>query len=290
MTPNRTSLARQALVKSVEVREEAGFNDRTPLCVYEVCRRLKVEVRFVDVSMEGIYYRAKPPRIMLSALRPLPRRAFTCAHELGHHVFGHGSTIDELKQEPRGGMCIPNEFLVDAFAGYLLAPKIAVCKAFVLRNWDPQSALPHQVYTVACSLGMGYETLATHLAYGLKMITPARAAELNKCGLPKIRQVLLGQTTSNPLIIADIHYLQPTVDAEVGTDLFLPAGALSESDGLELVGDLGGGRQFLAKRPGIFRVQTPNTPWAVMVRVSRKEYVGLCEYRHLEPEEGDDDE
>ncbi|HEV3456478.1 MAG TPA: Zn peptidase, partial [Thermoanaerobaculia bacterium] len=174
--------------------------------------------------------------------------------------------------------------------GFLLMPKIAVRKAFVLRGWEPQKASPEQVYTVACSLGVGYVTLATHMAYGLKMITPARSAELEKVGLPKIRRTLLGQASTSPLVVADRHYLMPTVDAEVGTHLLLPAHSKAESDALEQVADLAQGRLFAAKRPGIIRVHVPKTPWAVMVRVSRYQYAGLCEYRHLEPEEGDDEE
>lgn len=126
MTLTRTSLARAALEKAVEVREEAGYDDRVPVCVYEVCKRLGVEVRFVDVNMEGTYLKSDPPQILLSALRPLPRRAFTCGHELGHHAFGHGSTIDELKEEAERGVFNPDEFLVDSFSGFLLMPKIAV--------------------------------------------------------------------------------------------------------------------------------------------------------------------
>jgi Zn-dependent peptidase ImmA (M78 family) len=289
VTLTRTSLARQALEKSIEVREEAGYDDRGPACIYEICNRLGVEVRFVDVSMEGAYLKSDPPQILLSALRPLPRRAFTCAHELGHHSFGHGSTIDELKQEVERGAFNPDEFLVDSFAGFLLMPKIAVRKAFVFRGWEPRTASPEQVYTVACSLGVGYVALATHMAYGVKMITPRRSADLEKVGLPKIRQTLLGRASTSPLVVADRHYLMPTVDAEVGTLLLLPVGSEAESDALEMVCGLSLGRLFTAVRPGIIRVHVPNTPWAVMVRISRYQYAGLSEYRHLVPEEGDNE-
>jgi Zn-dependent peptidase ImmA (M78 family) len=277
------------LERAVEVREEAGFDDRTPVCVYEICRRLGVEVRFVGVSMEGMYRKGNPPQILLSALRPLARRVFTCGHELGHHAFGHGSTIDELKEEAARGTFNPDEFLVDTFSGHLLMPKIAVRKAYVLRGWAPETAPPEQVYTVACSLGVGYATLATHMGYSLKMITPTRVAELEKVALPKIRRTILGRPSDTPLVVADRHYLMPTVDAEVGTHLLLPTGAEPESEALEVAADLPAGRLFVAKQPGIVRAQVPATGWAVLVRVSRREYVGLCEYRHLE-EEGDDEE
>jgi hypothetical protein len=239
--------------------------------------------------MEGTFLKSDPPQILLSALRPLPRRAFTCGHELGHHVFGHGSTIDELKEEAERGVFNPDEFLVDSFSGFLLMPKIAVRKAFVLRGWEPETATPEQVYIVACSLGVGYATLATHLAYELKMISLDRSGELEKVGLPKIRQAILGRVSTSPLVVADRHYLVPTVDAEVGTELLLPGGSLAESNALDPVADLAQGRLFAAKRPGIIRVHVPKTPWAVMVRVSRYQYAGLCEYRHLEPAEGDDE-
>src|SRR5260370_13738133 len=116
MTLTRTSLARAALEKSVEVREGAGYDDRVPVCVYEICKRLGVEVRFVDLSMEGTYLKSDPPQVLLSALRPLPRRAFTCAHELGHHSFGHGSTIYEVQEEAERGPFNPHELLVHSFA------------------------------------------------------------------------------------------------------------------------------------------------------------------------------
>jgi hypothetical protein len=53
-----------------------------------------VTVRFNNINMEGMYQRGAPPRIHLSARRPLSRRTYNCAHELGHHVFGHGSSIE----------------------------------------------------------------------------------------------------------------------------------------------------------------------------------------------------
>src|SRR4051812_35560471 len=55
-----------------------------------------LDVRFEALkSVEGIY--APDVRaIILGSLRPRGRRAFNCAHELGHHVFGHGFRVDEL--------------------------------------------------------------------------------------------------------------------------------------------------------------------------------------------------
>ena len=130
MTVTRVSLARPALGKSGEVRAEAGYDARGPVCIYEVCRRLGVEVRFVPVSMEGTYLKLTPPP---DALLSGPTAAATTgiylrAHELGHHA-PFRTRLDDRRAQGGGttrGAFNPDEFLVDSFAGFFLMPKIAV--------------------------------------------------------------------------------------------------------------------------------------------------------------------
>ena len=60
----RKQLARQALEKSLEVREEYSYDFRSPLCVYELADRAGVKVQFVnDVSMEGVYAAFAKPTV-----------------------------------------------------------------------------------------------------------------------------------------------------------------------------------------------------------------------------------
>jgi hypothetical protein len=132
-------LIQEALDKSLEVREEAGIPFGVPLNVYDLCERLtpKVRVRFADYSMEGCYFRSDRPLIEVSALRPIGRRAFNTAHELGHHAFGHGSRIDELQDEDRPeSQDDPEEVLANAFARSLLMPRIGLRRAFTSRGWS----------------------------------------------------------------------------------------------------------------------------------------------------------
>lgn len=288
MSTTRTNLASEALEKSVEVREEHDYDFRSPLCVYELCGRARIKVQFVDdVSMEGVYAALAKPTILLSALRPLSRRAFTCAHELGHHVFGHGSTIDELKEDADGAVFQPDEFLVDAFAGYLLMPPQAVKRAFSSRQLDQNTATPEQMYTVACAFGVGYETLIGHLQYSLKSLEASRADLLRKSKLPQIRERLLGSPSKDPLVIADRHHAIGTLDAEVGGLVLLPTGAVTDSDQIELVKELPSGTLYRALRAGLARVEVPGANWGVVVRVSRFQYAGLAQYRHLEETSSD---
>lgn len=287
MTIRRTHLARIALDKSLDVRAEIGLDDKSPLCVYDLCDALGIGVRFVDdISMEGVYLPFRRPTIILSSLRPLPRRSFSCAHELGHHVFEHGWTIDELKDVPDRSKLTPEEFLVDTFAGFLLMPALGLTRAFVARGWDLQKSTPEQIFVVACSFGVGYTTIITELSV-LKMISPNRSAALKRTTPAAIKGSLLGSSTSNYLIVADSHYEMPTMDVEVGMLILVPSKAEAESDALEHVKDVVQGRVFVAQRPGLVRIKVPRTNWAVIVRISRHEYAGLCNYRHLE-EVGDE--
>jgi Zn-dependent peptidase ImmA (M78 family) len=293
MTVQRADLAQEALDKSVEVRQETGLPFGTPVNVFDLCELLtpKVRVRFADYSMEGCYSRSDRPLIEVSALRPLGRRAFNTAHELGHHVLGHsGTRLDEQLEEGRADPSAdPDEYAANAFAGFLLLPKIGVRRAFLSRGWTGQNPQPEQVFVVACHFGVGYQTLVNHLSYGLREIRTAQAEQLKKVRLPAIRQTLLGSKEAERLSVADQHYVMPTLDTEVGTSLLLPRGAQPEFDNLTFVNDLPAGRVFTAIRPGMTRVEADGG-WAVTVRVAKYQYSGWATNRHLEPEEGDEDE
>lgn len=285
----RQTLAQKAMCKSIEVRTQTGFDHTSPLCIYSLCDQLNIKVRFVDISsMEGIYYKEEKPLIFLSALRPFPRRTFTCAHELGHHIFGHGLRVDELIEDSEKSKAFnPDEFLVDSFAGFLLMPTLGVRKAFVSRGWDVTCATPIQIFTIACYFGVGYETLIKHMTYALKMLDRTQASSLIKVKPKTIRQHILKYSSSDPLIIVDEHWTIPTIDAEVGSQLLFPNTAEAANQTITFQEDSSNGRLFRATRPGIVRVYCRDTKWAVFVRVSRHQFVGLSQYRHLEEPENE---
>lgn len=284
---NRRALATQAIQAAAATRAKAKLDQAGPICIYGLCETLGIVVRFNDINMEGMYQRGCPPRIHLSARRPLPRRAYNCAHELGHHVFGHGSSIDELREDAEAQPWEdPKEFLADSFAGFLLMPIIGLRRAFSVRDWMPEMATPLQIFTIASEFGVGYETLLTHLSAGVKMLSRGRAANLRRVTPKALRMDILGGLTPEPLIVADHHRAAPTLDAEVKTLLLLPPGTEVAGGGLAFERDLVAGRLFRAVKPGVF--QAGAGEWAVFVRVAPVRpdeqcgYVGLARYRHLE--------
>ena len=186
---NRRALATQAMQAAIATRAKAKLDQHGPICIYGLCETLGVTVRFNNINMEGMYQRGAPPRIHLSARRPLPRRAYNCAHELGHHVFGHGSSIDELREDAKEHPWEdPKEFLADTFAGFTLMPIMGLRRAFAVRGWTPETATAAQMFTIACDFGVGYAhapdasvgrreyDLARPRAAALQRVTPRRCA------------------------------------------------------------------------------------------------------------------
>lgn len=287
--PKATSYAAQkALVMkgmqaSIAARTKIGADLQSPICVYGMCEAHNVTVRFNDINMEGMYDREPKPRIHVSVLRPLARRAFTCAHELGHHVFGHGSTIDELRDDQaKNADRPPNEVLADAFAAFVLMPTLGLREAFNKRGLDPNGASAADMYAIACNFGVGQATLVNHLAYGIGMVNPVQRAQLGRITPKMIRTELLGEVVAEPLIVADQHWNSPTLDMEQGALVLLPSGVVVDTTMLMPERDLATGRLFRATKPGITRVVIPGTSWATYVRIARRQYVGLARFRHLE--------
>jgi Zn-dependent peptidase ImmA (M78 family) len=289
MTARIRSLVEEAQDRALEVRLSEGLDVKSPVDIFDLCESMKIRVRFVSISMEGMYVAsAGAPEILLSALRPLPRRVFTCAHELGHHAFGHGSTVDHVVvQTGQRQLFEPEEFLVNTFAGALLMPTIGLRRAFTVRGLRPGSATPRQIFTIACSFGVGYETLLTHLTFALRMLGRSRFESLLQFGPKDIRAEVLGTTTIGPLIIVDEHWAMPTIDAEVGTLLLLPADTQVEAPQLVNMGEIGGCKLMRSASAGIGRILRPNAEWAAFVRVAPFQFVGLSQYRHFE-EDSDD--
>jgi Zn-dependent peptidase ImmA (M78 family) len=252
------------MMAAIQTRFQFGIGPNEPLCIYELCHKLGIKVRFVDINVEGMYRRGADPRIMVAARRPVARRAFTCAHELGHHIFGHGSTVDELEEErSKDDSERPEEILANSFAAFTLMPTVGVRQAFASRRLAPNKATPTQIFTVACNFGVGYATLLNHLAYGINDLSPGRAVELLRSA--------------------------KTLDIEVGAHLLLPKSVTVAEGVVEPIADYGSQVLNRAVATGIRRAHGPSG-WATFIRVCREKYVGMAAYRHLEDNDDEDDE
>jgi IrrE N-terminal-like domain len=292
MIASREDLARHAVARAAAVRDRFDIPLTGAVNVIDLCiehYKPKMLVRFKDISMEGVYLREPNPEIWLG-LRPLVRRVYNCAHELGHHEFGHGSTFDELQaQGTAAPPFVANEYLANTFAAYLLMDRLAVSHAFTVRGWNAGAATPAQCFAVACSLGVGHETLAKHLIYGLRLVSGGVARTLLETGLPAVRRGLLGAQARPHLTVIDRHHTLKTVDTEVGAAVLMPPGTEMEHGRVATVEETPRGPLFHISRPGTVRAFSGDGKWAVNVRAMMNKYVGLARCRHFFREEGDDE-
>jgi hypothetical protein len=209
---------------------------------------------------------------------------FSCAHELGHHVLEHGSRVDEIvgiesvrcKKEPE-------EVFADSFAGSLLMPISVVQHAFDSRGIRIDTCTPLQLYTIANNLGVGYDTLISHLQWSLSLLPTARADYLRNTTPKKIHQTILPDVQAERVVPIDLAWSGQAIDLRIGDFAILPAQIRIEGNSVKSWrGDI---KTPIIKacRTGISRLEAVNgTSWSSYVRVIRKEFVGRSIFRYEE--------
>lgn len=284
MTPTtRTMLARQALEAAQVTRQQRQRSVLDPLCIYDVVSESKVDLWFQDnSSLEGMYAQTPAPRIIIGAKRPCPRQRYTCAHELGHHVFNHGTRIDEFHEEAQNTCSDePEEFLAQAYAGFLLMPKLAIEFAFRKRGWKPTHTTPEQVYTLSCLFGVGYEAILHHMCRSLGIISEEHRNLLSKKKLGAIRAEMTESVeVSQPVVVADTFWKGRPIDLEVGDLLLAPSNAQLSGTNLSMVRTVKRGTLWQALTPGTSQIVTEDESWAAFIRVAKKDYAGRNMFRH----------
>lgn len=291
MVIQKKDLVLKALNSALRVRQSVGFQLWDALCVYDLAEKLGVEVRFVDIpSMEEMYWKNSIPVILVSAHRPPGRQAFNCAHGLGHHVFNHGTRIDELLTKPLTQRRLdPDEFLADCFAGFLLMTKIGVSRAFAVRGWNTKSCTALEAYTIAGWFGVGYRTLIQHMGYTLNLMSSSRVYELLRIHPKQIRSGLIGKHVAENVIVVDSHWTGRSIDIQVGDFLLLSNSVAFEGNCVRCTEECQRGMLFQGVSPGVGRVYCQQSDWSAFVRVSRRGYVGRSIFRHLEDPDDDQD-
>lgn len=275
-------IARQALRGALETRKRALASKFDPICVYDVAERLGVDVIFrPELSLGGMYAKASKT-VLVPAKRPPGFQAFSCAHELGHWFFGHGTGIDNIEELERFYENDPEERLADTFASYLLMPPWAVNQAFEQRGWNPSTSNSIQIYTVAGQLGVGYTTLIQHLRYALQLISSTQAQQLLKTTPKQLRYSLLGDDITRHLVIVDKFWANVAIDLQIKDFALLPPDIHIEGNSIKIVGDHQNGVVVAGVRPGITRVEVTDGSWAAFIRVSRQGFIGRSIFRHEE--------
>jgi len=277
----KQDLARRAVRAAATLRAELGLGPTDPVCPFDVAEQMGIVVRLVALpSLEGMYSPEPRPAILVSVERPVGRRRYTCGHELGHHVFGHGTRLDQLEDERTAAAWSPEEFLAQRFAAALMMPKFAVESAFVRRGWLLAEPTAEMVFIVAQELGVGFTSLLEHLETTLGSVSGHVARTLRRTSLKKLRTALARFTVSHDLLIVDNHWGRRSVDIEVGDVVLLPADATFHGGCAVLKSEPV--PHLVASTSGSGRISLGPAATEIMTRVSRRKFTGLARYRHLE--------
>lgn len=274
---NTTSLAMEAVRAATILRSEHGIGPNESVCPYDLAIKLGMKVNFLDApSLEGMYSPEPKPTIILSRERGAGRRRYTCAHEIGHHIFKHGYRIDQL-DESNSSPSSPEEYLAQRFASALLMPKIVVDSAFSRRSWKPSEATATQCFIVAQELGVGFSALITNLEANLKTLSKEKANILLRSSVSTLRRDVAGMSVENDIFLIDSGWIRPSIDVEVGDLIIFPKNTQIST---ALVDEIKAGEYFKAKASGVaeftegFRKLT--------LRISKRGFIGHARYRHLE--------
>jgi Zn-dependent peptidase ImmA (M78 family) len=291
VSTDKRSLARQALTAALRIRQANGKTLIQPLCPFDLALALEIDLWFKSLpSLEGMYSSLPRPAIIIGTERPSARQTYTCAHEIGHHVFGHGTKVDEIRPPGSGAAPFdPEEFLAQAFAGFLLVPKLAIDNALKTRHAKLDTATSADFYRLASFFGVGYTTLIRHLRYSLQCVSREFEEALTGEPLKKVRAQFGVSDPAKQLIVVDHHWSDMAADLEIGDHLLAPAGCRFEGLSLMQVEQVQGGQiVFEAVARGQGRLHTPSSDWSCFVRVRPKKFTGRAIFRHL-PEEPNDD-
>lgn len=250
-----------------------------PICPYVLSEAMGFDLRFVDIpSFEGMYV-ASNSLILISSERPEGRKRFTCAHEIGHHVLGHGTVIDEII---KSGSDKTLELEADLFAGLLLAPKVAVKGAIGRYGIKDKELTPLDAYVLSKYFGISYAAFIHHIHYTLKLTTQDHYQQLAKANtkLSKIREALTGFSTGRQVIKVGAWWQEKVIDIEVGDiivsdlDVQITGTHILETKKTDYL-------LLTAKAPGITKLADKNG-WCAFVKVSKNKYVGMFQFKYEE--------
>lgn len=197
---------REGSLAAQRARRRLGLSLERRVDVFSVIEAEGIWLMFQPLrNLFGFYRRyGEVAGIVINANHPASLQRYTAAHEYGHHVLGHGFSLDGVRDidgargvdesrrfeealavrssaesgDPR------HEAAAQAFAGTFLMPIQVVNRVLLARGFDrdhPQLS-PVDVYELSLEFGTSYQATITQLAV-LEKIT---WAETHKLRLPPI--------------------------------------------------------------------------------------------------------
>lgn len=168
-----------------------------PVDIFDVIERSGIWLMFQPLAnLYGAYERVgEAAGIMINAKQPLSLQRFTAAHEYGHHVLGHATSLDdEAHILPDGPALTPRESAAQTFAAHFLMPTPLVDAALERHGLPPKPGrlTPREAYRISLDLGVSYAAAVNHLA-ALGKLDHECAVELRRKAPKRIKAEIAGR-------------------------------------------------------------------------------------------------
>jgi len=204
--PQMQAAACEGSLAAQRARRRLGLSLERRVDVFSVIESEGIWLMFQPLrNLFGFYRRLSGVAgIVINANHPPSLQRYTAAHEYGHHVLGHGFSLDEIRnidgarginetcefeealavRLPAEGGDPRHEAAAQAFAGHFLMPIQVVNRVLLARGFDrdhPQLS-PVDVYELSLEFGTSYQATVTQLA----VLEKINWAETHKLRLPPI--------------------------------------------------------------------------------------------------------
>lgn len=271
--------ANQIAARALKTRKKyLSVSASTPICPFNLADTMGLDVRFIKInSFEGMYL-ADDGRVLISAERPQGRKSFTCAHEIGHYILGHGTIIDEIIES---GSDKEIEKEADFFASMLLMPSSVVKRAAKDIGATFNNLSNEQVYILSKYIGVSYLALINQMYFSLDLIKKDLFERLKQGNLPQIKFNLLQSKTKSEVFVIGQWWRGRAIDISIGDFLIFDESILVEGKPILKISDDTDRQIYQAVTSGITKVSN-NKGWSAFVRVSKQNFVGMYQYMHEE--------
>lgn len=187
----RAALA-EARMRATRLHQRMGTPMDRPVDVFALTQRLGVWLAAQPMdNTYGFYlHDNEASGIVVNSRHPEVLQRYTCAHELGHHLLGHGSHTDDQATVEAGAEVAVREHQAQAFAAALLMPGPLVNRT--LRGLGAAAGpTAADIYLASRDLAVSYTAMVWGLAE-LNKLDRRTAASLAQTGVRRVKDALRG--------------------------------------------------------------------------------------------------
>lgn len=213
---------KQAMLKARRAHKEFDVDVSQRVDVFTVIEEANLLLGFEPLQqMSGAYF-ASERAILINSNHPLARQRYTAAHEFGHFIFKHGTSIDpQTESLSRWGERThwpDHEKQAEAFAAWFLMPRPLVMSTLSQLGIAKPSS-PEDVYALALRLGTSYAATLRHLP-NLRLLSDQHMREWLKQPLARVK-VGLAEGAPPESLRNDVWHL---TERDAGTAIAVRAG------------------------------------------------------------------